>query len=184
MQVWKAGPGAQPLLQSSGRTSCSYPWAPLQPTRPQPRGPTEASTAERHVAVGPDPQWLCSGSDRKASLFQQKKTRPNVGWSVVSCYSVKSVALMGPKVLLRGQPDNPVTACWVLLSNVLPSFYTATQKKEPHCSNQAWRRCVTIYIFFFLSFKKIFLVFLKKKKIQLSCRSGELVPEVLVGPSG
>lgn len=63
------------------------------------------------MAVGPDPQWLCSGRDRKASLFQQKKTRPEVGWSVVSCYLVKSVALMGPKVLLRGQPDILVIAC-------------------------------------------------------------------------
>lgn len=41
-----------------------------------------------------------------------------------------------------------------------------------------------LYTFFFLSLKISFLVFFKKKKIQLSCRSGELVPEVLVGPSG
>lgn len=82
------------------------------------------------MAVGPDQQWLCSGRNRKASLFQQKKKRPRVGWSVVSRYSVKSMALMGPKVLLRGQPDIPVTACWVvcLPSSVLPSLYTATQK--------------------------------------------------------
>lgn len=121
------------------------------------------------MAVGPDQQWLCSGRNRKASLFQQKKTRPRVGWSVVSRYSVKSMALMGPKVLLRGQPDIPVTACWVvcLPSSVLPSLYTATQKKEPHRSNQAWRRCVTIYIFF-LSLKISFLVFFFKKKKKFS----------------
>lgn len=41
-----------------------------------------------------------------------------------------------------------------------------------------------LYTFFFPFFKKIFFGVLKKKKIQLSCRSGELVPEVLVGPSG
>lgn len=42
-----------------------------------------------------------------------------------------------------------------------------------------------LYTFFFPFFKKIFFgVLKKKKKIQLSCRSGELVPEVLVGPSG
>ena len=112
--------------------------------------------------MGPNPQWLCSGRNQKASLFQQKKTRPRVGWSIVSRYLVKSMALMGPKVLLKGQPDIPVTACWVvcLPSSVLPSLYTATQKKEPHRSNQAWRRCVTIYIFFSFFKNFFFGVFL------------------------
>lgn len=126
------------------------------------------------MAVGLDPQWLCSGRDRKASLFQQKKPRPKVGWLVVSCYSVKSMALTGPKVLLRGQPDIPVTACWVvcLPSNVLPSFHTATQKEERTPSlKSSLEMCYYIH-FFFLSLKKLFffLVFKKKNSAELQVR--------------
>ena len=143
-----------------GPASAAEQWTdePLTPLGPTPTHLPSASgahrregTAERREAVGPNPQWLCSGRNQKASLFQQKKTRPRVGWSVVSHCLVKSMALMGPRVLLKGQPDIPVTACWVvcLPSSVLPSLYTATQK-SPTAQIKPREMCYYIHFFFFL----------------------------------